>query len=290
MAPEDNKSHARERTVTTADYVDALTHVVRPDSTYMHMLQFHYWQPEKTTTYEAMSAAMKFKGRFASNLYGGLGRRLGERLGWVPENPLNVLARFRYPDPERKCHWEMRGRLAAALETLGWVADPPEPESDSGESPEITRLFEGALKRVAVNAYERNPKARRACLAHYGAWCIICGFNFKAAYGQVAAGFMHVHHMQMIKEKGKKHEIDPIRDLRPVCPNCHSVIHIKPRPYTIQEVKEMVAAHRPPGWLDPPEVREARLRQPIAHFLRMTPKRSHAIGGHGAANNKEVSK
>jgi DNA-directed RNA polymerase subunit RPC12/RpoP len=94
----------------------------------------------------------------------------------------------------------------------------------------------------------------------------------------------------MIKEKGKKHEIDPIRDLRPVCPNCHSVIHIKPRPYTIQEVKEMVAAHRPPGWLDPPEVREARLRQPIAHFLRMTPKRSHAIGGHGAANNKEVSK
>jgi predicted HNH restriction endonuclease len=256
----------------------------------MRMLQFHYWQPEKTTTHEAMAAAMKFKGGFASNLlYGGLGRRVGEHLGWMPEYPLSVLAHFRYPDPERKCHWKMRDRLAAALEALGWVADPPEPESNSGESPEQTRLFEGALKRVAVNAYERNPKARRACLAHYGAWCIICGFNFKAAYGPLAAGFMHVHHIKMIKEKGKKHEIDSIRDLRPVCPNCHSVIHIKPQPYTIQEVKEMVAALRPPGWLDPPEVREARLRQPLAHFFRMTPKRSHAIGGHGAADDKQVS-
>jgi hypothetical protein len=101
---------------------------------------------------------------------------------------------------------------------------------------------------------------------------------------------MHVHHVEMMKEKGKKHEIDPIRDLRPVCPNCHSVIHIKLQPYTIREVKEMVAAHRPPGWLDPPEVREARLRQPVDHFFRMTPKRSHAIGRRGAPNNKEVSK
>jgi putative restriction endonuclease len=254
------------------------------------MLQFHYGQPERTTTPEAMSAEMKYKNPNDANLpYGGLGRLVGKHLGWVPEYPLNVLAHFRFPDPDRKCHWEMRGRLAAALERLGWV-DPLKPESNSGESPEKTRLFEGTLRRVAVNAYERNPKARRECLAHYGAWCIICGFNFKAAYGPAAEGFMHVHHIQMIKEKGKKHEIDPIRDLRPVCPNCHSVIHIKLCSYTIREVKEMVTARRPSGWLDPPEVREARLRQPVAHFSSMTPKRSHAIAGHGAPNNKEVSK
>ncbi len=289
MAPENSKSHARERALTTADFVDALKQVVRPDSTWMRMLQFHYWHPE-TTTSQIMSVEMKFKSPFAANLsYATLGRLVGKRLGWMPEHPLNVLARFRYPEPERTCHWEMRGRLAAALETLGWVADRPEPESNSGESPEKTRLFEGAMKRAVVKGYEWNPKARRACLAHYGAWCIICGFNFKAAYGPAAEGFMHVHHIQMTKEKGKKHEIDPIRDLRSVCPNCHSVIHIKPEPYTIREVKEMVAAHRPPGWLDPPEVREARLRQPADPF-RMTPKRSHAIGGHGAPNNKEVLK
>jgi putative restriction endonuclease len=246
MAPEANKNHAREQRKTTTDYVDALEQVVRPDSASMRMLQFHYWQPEKTTTPKAMAAAMNFKGGFASNLlYGGLGRRVGEYLRWMPKYPLNVLAHFRYPEPERTCHWKMRGRLAAALEELGWVADPP-PDSNSSESPEKTRLFEGAMKRAQVKGYERNPKARRACLAHYGAWCIICGFNFKAVYGRAAEGFMHVHHIEMMKVKGKKHEIDPIRDLRPLCPNCHSVIHIKPQPYTIQEVTEMVAAHGPP--------------------------------------------
>jgi len=161
--------------------------------------------------------------------------------------------------------------VAAALETLGWVGNTPPPQPNSAEGPEKPKLFEGAMKRAVVRGYERNPKARRKCLAHYGAWCIICGFNFKAAYGPAAEGFMHVHHIQMMQEKGTKHEVDPIRDLRPVCPNCHSVIHIKLRPHTIEQVKEMVAARRPPGWIDPPEVREARLLQPAVRSTRMTP-------------------
>ena len=291
MAPEDSKSHERERTLTTSDYVDALKHVVRPDSTFLHMLQFHYRQPEETTTSEAMSAEMKYKNPNGANLpYATLGRLVGKRLRWIPKDRISVLAHFRYPGPERRCHWEMRGRLAAALETLGWVGDPSEQSPISTVIPEEPPLFEGALIRMAVNACERNPKARRRCLAQYGAWCIICGFNFEAAYGPSAAGFMHVHHIEMMREKRKKHEIDPIRDLRPVCPNCHSVIHLKLRSFTIQEVREVVDAHRPPGWLDPPEVREARLTEPVAHFSRMAPKSSRALGGNGAPHNKEVSK
>jgi predicted HNH restriction endonuclease len=218
----------------------------------MRLLQFHYGQLEKTTTPEAVSAAFKYKNPNDANLpYGTLGGLVGKRLGWMPEHPIQVLVHFRYPDPERICHWKMRTRVAEALEILGWVGDVRPPESNSGESPEKTKLIEGAMKRVVANRYERNPKARRACLAHYGASCIICGFNFKAAYGPSAEGFIHVHHIQMMNEKGTKHEVDPIRDLRPVCANCHSVIHIKTRPYTIKEVKEMVNARRPPGLVCP---------------------------------------
>jgi len=36
-----------------------------------------------------------------------------------------------------------------------------------------------------------------------------------------------VHHLVPISKIGKKYRVDPIKDLRPVCPNCHAVIHLK---------------------------------------------------------------
>jgi 5-methylcytosine-specific restriction enzyme A len=56
--------------------------------------------------------------------------------------------------------------------------------------------FEGSVKSVVVNAYERNPKARVACLAHYGNSCYVCNFNFGDVYGTIGNGFIHVHHLK----------------------------------------------------------------------------------------------
>ncbi len=33
-------------------------------------------------------------------------------------------------------------------------------------------------------------------------------------------GFIHVHHLKPLSEVGYEYRVDPIRDLRPVCPNC----------------------------------------------------------------------
>ncbi|MDY6960261.1 MAG: HNH endonuclease, partial [Halobacteriota archaeon] len=33
---------------------------------------------------------------------------------------------------------------------------------------------------------------------------------------------------------------DPVNDLRPVCPNCHAVLHKKKPPYTIEELKNVL--------------------------------------------------
>jgi len=274
MKPEEDNKRVRSKTPTTDDYVDALKQVVRPESTFMRMLEIHYKHPERNITSDAMSAAMKYKGRFDANLpYAMLGRLVGRRLGWLPEHPINVLVHFRFPEPERKCHWRMRGRLAEALERLRWFENTSQDvELNPDEIPEEVQLFEGAVRRVKVNAYERSREARRQCLAHYGTWCMVCGFNFERAYGKAAKGFIHVHHIRLLNEIGKEYRIDPIRDLRPVCPNCHAVIHSNPRPYTIRKVREMVAAHRPANCVDPPEVREARLRQPVLQFSHMTPK------------------
>jgi hypothetical protein len=98
---------------------------------------------------------------------------------------------------------------------------------------------EGKKKKVAVNIYERNPAARQSCIKHYGATCFICGFDFGKVYGKECEGLIHVHHLKMISETDGEYVINPIDDLRPVCPNCHMVLHSKKDIYTIKEVKFM---------------------------------------------------
>jgi 5-methylcytosine-specific restriction protein A len=107
------------------------------------------------------------------------------------------------------------------------------PEEIPNEEP----LYEGAKQRVWVNAYERSQAARRRCVAHYGMACVICGFGFLEAYGDAGEGFIHVHHLTPLSEIGEGYEVDPIRDLRPVCANCHAILHRCQPPYTIEEVK-----------------------------------------------------
>src|SRR5437867_3354700 len=38
-----------------------------------------------------------------------------------------------------------------------------------------------------------------------------------------------------------EHEVAPIADMSPVCPNCHAVIHPCRQPFTIEQVKAMMA-------------------------------------------------
>lgn len=101
-------------------------------------------------------------------------------------------------------------------------------------------LSEGATRRVQINAYERNPEARRRCIQHYGVTCCICGIDFGKLYGSSAAGFIHVHHLRPVSEMGKSYVVDPVRDLRPVCPNCHAVVHLARPPYSTDQVAAML--------------------------------------------------
>ncbi|MCL2235162.1 MAG: hypothetical protein FWB98_01830 [Defluviitaleaceae bacterium] len=103
------------------------------------------------------------------------------------------------------------------------------------------KYLEGKKKTVAVNTYERNPAARKLCIDYYGAACFICGFDFGKEYGEECEGFVHIHHLKMISETDGEYAINPINDLRPVCPNCHMVLHSKKEGcYTIEEVRSML--------------------------------------------------
>ena len=66
------------------------------------------------------------------------------------------------------------------------------------------------------------------------------GFNFIEKYGEIGRDYIHVHHLVPIKEIGEQYEVDPIKDLRPVCPNCHAIIHRREPPFTIKEVQSFI--------------------------------------------------
>jgi hypothetical protein len=104
-------------------------------------------------------------------------------------------------------------------------------------------LVEGAAKSVLVTTYERNPLARQQCIAHYGTKCRVCGFSFGDVYGETAEGFIHVHHLKAVAGAGER-KVNPIKDLRPICPNCHAVIHLQNPPLSIVELKRMLKQAR----------------------------------------------
>jgi len=100
---------------------------------------------------------------------------------------------------------------------------------------------EGKAKQVLVNVYERNSKARLECIDEYGYVCAVCSFNFESFYGTLGSGFIHVHHLVDIATTDQEYTVDPIKDLRPVCPNCHAMLHKEKPAMSIEKLKSIIA-------------------------------------------------
>ena len=111
---------------------------------------------------------------------------------------------------------------------------------------EVSNLKEGQKKQIVVNAYERNPQARRRCLAYYSKInngkikCQICGFDFGEVYGQEFEGKIHIHHIKEIATIGEEYVIDATKDLIPICPNCHLVAHSRKPALQPDEIKRLL--------------------------------------------------
>ena len=136
-----------------------------------------------------------------------------------------------YPEKRPRIWFRSKVALHCVDETTGEVLP------EEVENPES--YVEGATKTISVNIYERNPQARKACLLAYGHRCSVCDFSFEALYGEIGRGFIHVHHLKQLADIGSEYQLNPLTDLRPVCPNCHAMLHRRRPAYSIEELVEL---------------------------------------------------
>lgn len=164
-----------------------------------------------------------------------------QHLELADKTPLNPKAReFHHPGLVDGLS-KLTGR---AMPQPGYVRiKGPEAEGTGTKSgatggPPTGGYLEGAQRDVVQSKRERDPRAREDCLRYYGSSCSVCDQSMSSVYGSVAEDVIHVHHLNELASDTGSRLTDPIRDLRPVCPNCHSVLHLRTPSYSIDEVRE----------------------------------------------------
>lgn len=91
------------------------------------------------------------------------------------------------------------------------------------------------LQRERNQTVVRNKKKQAASLE-----CEVCGFSFASAYGRAASDYCEVHHLLPLSEVEEAIRTR-MEDLAILCANCHRVVHLRNPPYTLQQVRSMLA-------------------------------------------------
>jgi len=143
----------------------------------------------------------------------------------------------------RASGFTVRGKSQASLRDVWSNFSGREELPDPGELPPADYV-EGGIRTIKVNRYERDPRARKACLAHHGNLCFVCRTNLVDVYGpDLGATAIHVHHIKpMSSQRKKSYKVNPTKDLIPLCPNCHNVIHKTTPVLTPQALRKIYLA------------------------------------------------
>jgi predicted HNH restriction endonuclease len=128
--------------------------------------------------------------------------------------------------------WYLLEDICQAIEQLGWV--------EAVLAPEVRDFHEGDISLVSLTRYERSPAAREAALKEHGYVCSACGFDFESVYADRGRQFIEVHHLQPFHADAYPRHTDPAHDLRPVCSNCHRMIHRHEPMLSIEQMRDLI--------------------------------------------------
>lgn len=234
---------------STQQYQDVISNFLSAKQ--IEILQTLYYFPDSSATAKELAKALNYESYHAANRQiGQIGKVISQHTGVIPptyqgsngEQPAYFLLIGEY---HKDTGWEMWDELQQALKNLNLVSidtynSNERLPTETFQFDEKELLKEGKVFQVFVNRYERNQKARQECIRHYGDKCFVCGFDFGTTYGDIAKGFIHVHHLTQLADINEEYDVNPINDLVPVCANCHSVIHLTKPAMTIEELKKLL--------------------------------------------------
>ena len=212
----------------------------------LELLSALYDAPNCEATAQQLASVLAYNGFAPVNaLIGKLGKRIAYFHGLTKEDIKTEFTGWwqlvaNGKETENGFTWWLKENLFDALVELNLLQENEIKIFPETLSP-LEELSEGKKKTITVNAYERNSVARNMCISHYGALCSVCGIDFEKVYGKIGKGFIHVHHVVELSSVKKEYKVQPINDLRTVCPNCHAMLHQKKPAYTIEELRNLIS-------------------------------------------------
>jgi 5-methylcytosine-specific restriction protein A len=120
----------------------------------------------------------------------------------------------------------------------------------SQKDKEVTRRERRRL--VTHRRAERNPALSRDAKKLRGDICEVpaCGKDLRAIYGDLLGNeknLVEAHHIVPFSQLDENVELDPGKDFRVVCPDCHRAIHQRrPEPYTLEEISAAIKKSNEP--------------------------------------------
>jgi predicted restriction endonuclease len=96
---------------------------------------------------------------------------------------------------------------------------------------------EGFRKEIIIEVAKRNKLLLKDAKEKYGTICAVCEFDFAEIYPGHGDGFIEIHHLHPIA-KGRR--ASTVEDVRPVCANCHRMLHRGEKILSITELKNII--------------------------------------------------
>lgn len=95
-------------------------------------------------------------------------------------------------------------------------------------------IREGKETTTSSKSKKRSKKLRDAAIEYYKddnghIKCAVCGFDFEKTYGELGKDYIQIHHEKPICQYSsdgvQKYIKDAVKDVKPLCANCHCMIH-----------------------------------------------------------------
>ena len=117
---------------------------------------------------------------------------------------------------------------------------------------EDIKIEEGAYTEATVKRRKRSKQLRDEAVKYYSdennhIYCSICGFDYTSKYGELGKGFIEIHHKKPIyqydDEDYQKLLKDAIKELMPLCANCHRMLH-RDKDVSEEKLKQLVKENK----------------------------------------------